>query len=111
VATPLEARLRAGEVPQTDPDLRFLVAARTCDARGRRPRDETNPGPSYRPWDEFYAGDQTVVFGHWSQRGLVRTARVRGIDTGCVWGGSLTAWIAEEDRFVQVSARRVYAAF
>lgn len=33
----------------------------------------------------------TVVFGHWSQRGLVLRPNLIGIDTGCVWGGKLTA--------------------
>ncbi len=32
-----------------------------------------------------------VVFGHWSTLGFYRNADVIGLDTGCVWGGSLTA--------------------
>jgi bis(5'-nucleosyl)-tetraphosphatase (symmetrical) len=32
-----------------------------------------------------------IVFGHWSTLGLHINADVIGIDTGCVWGGSLTA--------------------
>jgi bis(5'-nucleosyl)-tetraphosphatase (symmetrical) len=32
-----------------------------------------------------------VVFGHWSTLGFFRNADVIGLDTGCVWGGSLTA--------------------
>lgn len=32
-----------------------------------------------------------VVFGHWSTLGFFRNAAVTGLDTGCVWGGSLTA--------------------
>ncbi len=31
-----------------------------------------------------------VVFGHWAAKGLVHEADVLGLDTGCVWGGSLT---------------------
>jgi len=31
------------------------------------------------------------VFGHWSTLGLLNHHRVVGIDTGCVWGGTLTA--------------------
>jgi hypothetical protein len=34
---------------------------------------------------------------------------LRGLDTGCVWGKALTAWIAGEDRLVSVPARRAYA--
>jgi bis(5'-nucleosyl)-tetraphosphatase (symmetrical) len=46
------------------------------------------------PWFEV-PGRQTeavlVAFGHWSTRGLVRREHLLGLDTGCVWGGCLTA--------------------
>jgi bis(5'-nucleosyl)-tetraphosphatase (symmetrical) len=32
-----------------------------------------------------------VFFGHWSTLGLIQKRNVRGLDTGCVWGGKLTA--------------------
>jgi bis(5'-nucleosyl)-tetraphosphatase (symmetrical) len=32
-----------------------------------------------------------IVFGHWSTLGFHRDASVIGLDTGCVWGGQLTA--------------------
>ena len=64
---------------------------------------------SYEHWP-FPAGEErTVVFGHWARMGLVERPRVRGLDTGCVWGQKLTAWIAEEDRIVQVDSARVYS--
>jgi bis(5'-nucleosyl)-tetraphosphatase (symmetrical) len=48
----------------------------------------------WRPWFE-HEDRQTrnvrVIFGHWSALGLVRAHGVVGLDTGCVWGGSLTA--------------------
>lgn len=35
-----------------------------------------------------------VVFGHWSTLGFLNTSTVVSLDTGCVWGGSLTAlWL------------------
>lgn len=109
VAVPLETRIRAGRLPLSEPDLRFLVGVRHCDARGRRPDDDRHPGDRYRPWDHFYRGRRTVVFGHWSMRGRVQEERIRGLDTGCVWGGALTAWMAEDDHWVRVPARRAYA--
>lgn len=110
VAAPLEAELARGRVPDEDPALRFLTTVRWCDARGSLPPkgSEPEPGSRFRPWDELYRGERLVVFGHWATRGLVRGERVRGLDTGCVWGGRLTAWVAEEDRFVSVPARRAY---
>jgi len=32
-----------------------------------------------------------IVFGHWSTLGFFRNADVIGLDTGCVWGGTLSA--------------------
>jgi bis(5'-nucleosyl)-tetraphosphatase (symmetrical) len=81
----------------------YAVNVRYCDSEGRRPpSDWPPPGPPFRPWDDFYRGSRRVVFGHWARRGLVLRPQCVGLDTGCVYGGPLTAWIAEEDRIVQV---------
>ncbi len=98
------------------PNLSFAISARYCDEHGARPAaDWPPPPPQYKPWYEFYPRDpsdrRTVVYGHWARNGLVIRPQVRGLDTGCVWGGKLTAWIAEEDRIVQVDALRAYAQY
>ncbi len=88
---------------RSDRRIRFATEVRYCTASGERPpQDDPPPGPPFMPWDDFYRGERTVVFGHWARRGLVIAPRLRGIDSGCVYGGALTAWIAEEDRIVQV---------
>lgn len=97
------------------PDLAFAISARYSDPNGvRSSADWPPPPPPFRPWYEFWPRDpgekRTVVFGHWARAGLVVRPHGRGLDTGCVWGGRLTAWIAEEDRIVQVEAQRAYAA-
>ena len=51
----------------------------------------SGPPPPFRPWDDFYQGSKRVVFGHWARRGLVVRPQCIGLDTGCVWGGSLAA--------------------
>jgi bis(5'-nucleosyl)-tetraphosphatase (symmetrical) len=46
------------------------------------------------PWFEAANAEwrgPRVVFGHWSTLGFFRNSRVISLDTGCVWGGSLTA--------------------
>ncbi len=89
------------------PEIEFATQVRHCDAAGRRPtRDDPPPPAPFRPWDAFYRGERLVVFAHWAARGLVIGARVRGLDTGCVWGRKLTAWIAEDERIVQVPGPR-----
>jgi bis(5'-nucleosyl)-tetraphosphatase (symmetrical) len=88
-------------------DVDYAVNVRYCDAEGRRPpEDWPPPGPPYRPWDDFYRGRRRVVFGHWARRGLVVRQQCVGLDTGCVYGGPLTAWVAEDDRIVQVDGWR-----
>lgn len=93
-----------------DDERKFAISVRYCDAQGRRaPSDWPPPGPPWHPWHHFYEAHWTVVYGHWARQGLHREGRFRGLDTGCVYGRVLTAWIAEEDRIVQVPARRRYA--
>lgn len=72
-------------------------------------------GSRGRPWwYESYRGPELVVFGHTPSR-FPRTWRVGeelvalGLDTGCVYGGALTAYAPEIDEFVSVRALRAYA--
>ncbi|HEV3470974.1 MAG TPA: metallophosphoesterase [Pyrinomonadaceae bacterium] len=60
------------------------------------------------PWYEAYDGAQTVLFGHWPASPPRRGPRALGLDTGCVYGYQLTAYVLEEDRLVSVPARRAY---
>lgn len=62
-----------------------------------------------RAWFEAYREKSLVVFGHWAQRRAIVRPNAYGIDTGCVYGGSLTALILPERRLVSVPARRVYS--
>ncbi len=50
--------------------------------------------------------DVTVVFGHWSTLGLVMRSDVICLDTGCVWGGKLTAVRMQDRRVVQVACKQ-----
>ena len=87
--------------------IEFATQVRYCDPKGRRPEIDHPPPPlPFAPWDHFYRGARTVVCGHWARRGLVVTPRLRSLDTGCVYGGTLTAWIAGEDRIVRVPGWR-----
>lgn len=108
VAAPLERSIARGRIPWDDPDLRFLTSVRHCDEAGRRPTDDKAPPSGFAPWDVHYRGARRVVFGHWASRGRFRSGRVRGLDSGCVWGGRLTAWNAETDEFLSVPARAAY---
>lgn len=60
------------------------------------------------PWYHVYYGDKTVLFGHWPAAEPRRGKKAIGLDTGCVYGYTLTAYIIETEEFVTVKARRSY---
>jgi bis(5'-nucleosyl)-tetraphosphatase (symmetrical) len=56
--------------------------------------------PGCRPWFAYPERDQDpglLIHGHWATLGLHRTAHTLGLDTGCVWGGTLTAYRLEDE--------------
>ena len=60
------------------------------------------------PWYHVYYGDKVVLFGHWPAPEPRRGKKAIGLDTGCVYGYNLTAYIIEEDEFVNVTAKTAY---
>lgn len=54
-------------------------------------------------------GTHTVVTGHWSALGLRIADDAVSLDTGCQWGGRLTAWCLDDGRLIQVEARETGA--
>jgi bis(5'-nucleosyl)-tetraphosphatase (symmetrical) len=102
------ARLNGGprdEAWLLSPEVRFSTRARCCTPSGEMLDFPGPPGQCprpYRPWDDYYEGEALVVHGHWAQRGHYRGDGTIGLDSGCVYGGKLTAWCQEEDRIVQV---------
>lgn len=60
------------------------------------------------PWYEVYDGDRIALFGHWPAPAPRRGPRAIGLDTGCVYGHQLTAYVVETDEFHSVPALRAY---
>ena len=60
------------------------------------------------PWFDVYRGRRVVLFGHWPAKSPRVGRRALGLDTGCVYGGCLTAYIIELNQFVSVPARQRY---
>lgn len=60
------------------------------------------------PWYHVYNGEKIVLFGHWPAAEPRRGPKAIGLDTGCVYGYSLTAYIIETDEFVSVKAKKAY---
>lgn len=60
------------------------------------------------PWYEVYDGAKIVLFGHWPAAEPRRGKKAIGLDTGCVYGNQLTAYIKETGELKAVPARRTY---
>ncbi len=78
--------------------INVLTRLRLCTADGSVDISLKGPPPPppapLRPWFEHphrASRNARIIFGHWSALGLVQRHGVVGLDTGCVWGGALTA--------------------
>ena len=65
--------------------------------------------PEASSWAKQWKGPPFVIYGHTPRPKVFKQKSSLGIDTGCVYGGKLTAYIIEEQTFVQVKAHRAYA--
>lgn len=90
--------------------LRFITADGAMELRAPGSKGPPERGPAgCLPW---YAApgrasrDHTLIFGHWSALGLLQEARLLALDSGCLWGGSLTAVRLEDRRVFQLPCRR-----
>jgi diadenosine tetraphosphatase ApaH/serine/threonine PP2A family protein phosphatase len=95
----VHAGLRPG-VPLSGQTLDDLTALRTLG-----PDRESRKGT---PWYEVYEGEPVALFGHWPAATPRRGPRAVGLDTGCVYGHSLTAYVVETGEFHSVPALRAY---
>ena len=87
--------VHAGVIPGTPPSRtppEALLKMRTIDARGDW-SDEPDAGAL---WGTRYEGPPHVVFGHHARPEPQLHAWATGLDTGCVYGGKLTALVLDE---------------
>ncbi|OIQ84097.1 Bis(5'-nucleosyl)-tetraphosphatase, symmetrical [mine drainage metagenome] len=90
-----------------------LTRLRVCSPEGamdfRFKGELADIPPGLQPWFELpqrLSKDTTVVFGHWSALGLLVRESLIALDTGCLWGGQLTALRLEDRQVFQVPCAR-----
>lgn len=86
--------------------INALTRMRFCNADGSMDfalKEGAEKAPDHlTPWFDLpnrRSQDCTIIFGHWSSLGLVLRDNLISLDTGCVWGGQLTA-VRLEDRLI-----------
>lgn len=90
--------------------LRYLGPQRRMDFKSKGPVGTQPPG--LIPWYEHYVfadPSECIVFGHWSALHLDELAmhemRIYPLDTGAVWGGTLTAMRLDDRKFFSVQSK------
>jgi bis(5'-nucleosyl)-tetraphosphatase (symmetrical) len=86
--------------------IRYCTADGTMDFKSKEGSIEASAADGLMPWFSIPSRqtvDTPVVFGHWSTLGLIVLPKLVALDTGCIWGGQLTAVNLETHGIVQVN--------
>jgi bis(5'-nucleosyl)-tetraphosphatase (symmetrical) len=93
-----------------------LTRMRICTPQGEMDfkfKGEVEKIPAgYMPWFDLPKRknqDATVIFGHWSALGLKLTPNIIALDTGCLWGGPMTAIRLDDRKIFQVACKNPVA--
>lgn len=94
----------------------ILTRMRYCSSEGELDLQlKSNPSKQlkskYLPWFDIENRrtlKHRIIFGHWSTLGLVQRRNIHAIDTGCLWGGRLTALRIDTEivEIIQVNSRQ-----
>jgi len=95
-------RLRA--IVNTLTRMRFIDDAERLDFKAKEGLDSAPSG--FFPWFNSPRSDHTrLLFGHWAAlQGHTGQANIHALDTGCVWGGQLSALCLETEQWYRVPA-------
>ena len=96
--------------------LRFITNCftrlRYCNAEGKlamknkwQPSLDAKNNETEKPWFSWphrASRDLTIIFGHWATLGFYTETGIYALDSGCVWGGALTALRLEDKKIFSV---------
>ena len=90
----------------------ILTRIRFCDTHGKIPWNASGPpesmNPPWLPWFKHpkrATRNVFMAFGHWAALGLRVRKRYISLDSGCVWGGRLSAFRLEDRQLIQVPGK------
>jgi bis(5'-nucleosyl)-tetraphosphatase (symmetrical) len=112
-AADLEVRRKDHPVREAVATARILTNLRCVDRQGAPRLDYNGPpeeaGNGLRPWYDATGRKKikrTVICGHWAAQGIRRTRNMIALDSGCVWGHSLSAFRIEDESLDSVSCSK-----
>ena len=93
--------------------INALVRMRYCDPQGkldfqRKSRPDNTQNSPYQPWfthPNRKNKNYEIFFGHWSTLGAIDAYHIHATDTGCLWGGQLTAYHLEKHKRITVPCK------
>lgn len=105
-------RRKGGEAAEESTEVRALrvfALVRTLRSDGELCREFAGPPEEApkgcRPWFDIpgrRSSASEIVFGHWAAAGFRRSAKLLALDSGCAWGGQLTAVRLDDGERIQV---------
>lgn len=63
----------------------------------------------WKPWHSYYEWKKPIIYGHWAMQGLNITNNTIWLDSSCVYGKQLTAYILETKEIIQQKAIKLHS--
>ena len=93
-------------MPWQTQSVETITKIQVIDKKGKPAKRSDEPNAPL--WADTWGGRPFVIYGHTPRPNVLERPGSIGIDTGCVYGGHLTAYIVEDKSLVQVRARKAY---
>lgn len=93
-------------IPWAGQDANTVTRIQVIDSAGQPAKRADCPNGEV--WADLWSGPPFVVYGHTPRPDIYKLKWSAGIDTACVMGGHLTAYVLPDRRFVQVRAKQRY---
>ena len=86
--------------------MRFLGKDGSLKLKAKKNKAEKGHIPWFDQTVKNLKKDEYIIFGHWAAlQGVTNIANTYALDTGCVWGGQLTAMRLEDETLFQCDCK------
>ncbi|ALG68861.1 symmetrical bis(5'-nucleosyl)-tetraphosphatase [Beggiatoa leptomitoformis] len=92
--------------------LRYCSSDGTLNMKKKNAPSTNDPNDPDQPWfllPNRASQDMRIIFGHWATLGLHLSDNIFALDTGCLWGGCLTAMRLEDKQLFKLDCPQTRA--